>query len=186
MKPLEKCESFFSSKMAAFLSEPGSKHLVKEDEENFDPRAAARALAMESQAVPPKLPDVPEDPGGRPALKGSRMPAGVLSGTFSAPVGFAGNLTGSLQAPSAFHGSLRVPLTGSFVSPGQVYREATHPSEEEMRKRIQESVRHVINAEQVPHAKPAFPPASRLTRLFGRMSSDTALMCGEWRASATT
>eukprot|EP00435_Cladocopium_sp_Y103_P064384 s993_g26.t1 len=41
---LDKCESFFSSKLASFLSEPKSE---KEDEM----RALARASVMESQSI---------------------------------------------------------------------------------------------------------------------------------------
>ncbi|CAK9081244.1 unnamed protein product [Durusdinium trenchii] len=46
MKTVEKCESFFSSKLASFLCEPRS---LKGEEDEL--RALARATAMESQSI---------------------------------------------------------------------------------------------------------------------------------------
>ncbi|CAE7208804.1 unnamed protein product [Symbiodinium microadriaticum] len=198
MKQLEKCESFFSSKMASFLSEPGQKCLV-EDEENLDPRSAERAMVMESQAFWQEH-DQPNQKGhatnngeGRSSwafapqflLTGSAQvpPGGLagLAGTFSAPVG-TGQLAGSLQAPvsGALHGSLRVPLSSPHIllsSPGPAVREINPAAdaEEDMRQRIQSSVRRIVTSAQVnatthpetgaaPLGLPAHTVASAVTR----------------------
>lgn len=158
--------------MASFLSEPGQKCLV-EDEENLDPRSAERAMVMESQAFWQEH-DQPNQKGhatnngeGRSSwafapqflLTGSAQvpPGGLagLAGTFSAPVG-TGQLAGSLQAPvsGALHGSLRVPLSSPHIllsSPGPAVREINPAAdaEEDMRQRIQSSVRRIVTSAQV-------------------------------------
>lgn len=175
MKTVEKCESFFSSKLASFLCEPRS---LKGEEDEL--RALARATAMESQSiyVEKSFGDFTNDGinmtgWAASAAAPTRMtsttsstsmsagvPAGVysngrpLAGTFSAPIG----CTGSLQAPvtGALHGSLRLPLSGSFVgspSPLLKYRESLDEMQkEEMRKQFSESVKQAITAQANPAA----------------------------------
>jgi len=171
MKTLEKCESFFSSKLASFLSEPKDFKDVKDEEEEM--RALARATVIESQSNQPinreksfedyvekSLPN--KGPGmithsvslaAPPSriMVGSALvpPGGKLAGTFSAPVGYSG---AQFQAPftGALHGSLRVPTSGggTFASPLQAFRDLDDTQKEDMRKQFAESVKKMMKGGQ--------------------------------------
>lgn len=163
---LEKCESFFSSKLASFLSEPKSE---KED----DMRAIARANVMESQSIIYKeksfgdfventlrkseglIQSTPTPPtrllvgSALVPAAGGQMKNGQLAGTFSAPVGRGGSFQGPFTG--ALHGSLRVPSHpshGSFVaSPTQAVRELDDAQKEDMRKQFSDSVKQLMNGQ---------------------------------------
>lgn len=160
---LDKCESFFSSKLASFLSEPKSE---KEDEM----RALARASVMESQSIIYKeksfgdfventlpkseglIPSTPAPPtrllvgSALVPAAGGQLKNGQLAGTFSAPVGRGGSFQGPFTG--ALHGSLRVPSHGSFVaSPTQAVRELDDVQKEDMRKQFSDSVKQLMNGQ---------------------------------------